>query len=430
MATTYTRIKNRRGLKEDLPQPLADGEIGLATDTREVYIGAGTQDGKNADVQVTPFLDAQKVVADDLGNITSGSTKNGILNFKITGTEVVNPGSNVALAYNTTHYGLPVGHPKRGGGLVETDLVVTKYLNGIPTTYEPSQYDIKFNGTTTHLTFVAPHVPEAGSKLLVSKWTKAQVTEDLRARAGWEASDSSIASYNKWQEGNLASNQVFVDVTTGTGFVQFVDDPEKNALTTNAVDSLDSGQSAQIAEPGVYNFLGEHQSTLGHVPRAMEIDSSLKIDLDTPQQAINVSRFINKKRGSVARVASNIELFTEASYPRYQTNQYVSAMQPATLFNGQSGTLLEYPVAESNVYKIDYSLKLGSDFRTGTIHITTDGTNTVINDTLVETASTSDPANGVTFSAGILSSKLQFKYTNANASDASLSYKIERWLQA
>ena len=46
MATTYTRIKNRRGLKIDSPQSffLADGEIGLATDTREVYIGAGTQD--------------------------------------------------------------------------------------------------------------------------------------------------------------------------------------------------------------------------------------------------------------------------------------------------------------------------------------------------------------------------------------------------
>ena len=424
MATTYTRIKNRRGLKEDLPQPLADGEIGLATDTREVYIGAGTQDGKNADVQVTPFLDAQKVVADDLGNLTSSTTNNGVLNFNLAGTEVIGPGANVALAYNGgANYGLPTGHPKLGGGLVETDLVVTKYSNaGIPTTYEPSQYDIKFNGTTTHLTFVAPHVPEAGSKLLVSKWTKAQITEHVRARAGWEASDSSIASYNKWQEGNLASNQVFVDVTTGTGFVQFVNGTEKAALlTANANDSINT-----INEPATYSFLGEHASTLGHNVRPVAIDSSLKVDLDTPQQAINVSRFINKKRGSVARVASNIELFTEASYPRYQTNQYVSAMQTATLNNGQSGiTLLEYPVAESNVYKIDYSLKLGSAFRTGTIHITTDGTNTVINDSHVETASTSD----VTFSAGISSAKLEFKYSNANASNASLSYKIERWLQ-
>ena len=75
MATTYTRIKNRRGLKIDLPQPLADGEIGLATDTREVYIGAGTQDLLNADVQVTPFLNAQSEVTDDLSNGTSSIKK-------------------------------------------------------------------------------------------------------------------------------------------------------------------------------------------------------------------------------------------------------------------------------------------------------------------------------------------------------------------
>ena len=48
MATTYTRIKNRRGLRADLPQPLADGEIGLAIDTREVYIGTGNKNLLNA----------------------------------------------------------------------------------------------------------------------------------------------------------------------------------------------------------------------------------------------------------------------------------------------------------------------------------------------------------------------------------------------
>jgi len=101
-------------------------------------------------------------------------------------------------------------------------------------------------------------------------------------------------------------------------------------------------------------------------------------------------------------------------------------MKTATLNNSGSGTVIEYPTTESNVYKIDYSLKLGSNFRTGTIHITTDGTTTAINDTHVETASTSD----VTFSAAINSSKLQFRFANANASDANLSYKIERWLQA
>ena len=39
-----SRIQQRRGLKQDLPQPLRPGEIGFATDSRQVYIGADTAD--------------------------------------------------------------------------------------------------------------------------------------------------------------------------------------------------------------------------------------------------------------------------------------------------------------------------------------------------------------------------------------------------
>ena len=39
-----SRIQNRRGLKQDLPQPLRPGEIGFAVDTRQVFIGADPSD--------------------------------------------------------------------------------------------------------------------------------------------------------------------------------------------------------------------------------------------------------------------------------------------------------------------------------------------------------------------------------------------------
>ena len=306
-------------------------------------------------------------------------------------------------------------------------IVVTKFINQVPTTYDPSQYVLSFSGTTAYLNFTGSNIPESGSKVVVSKWTKEQVTEHLRARANWSTS-SGNATYKKYQVNDLANNQVYVDVTTGTGFVQFVTNSEKTALSTaNASDSINLIDEPTAIKPAsTYGtFLGEH-TAVGHTVRAVEIDANLKIDLDTPEQAVNLSNFVNKKRGqSISRVASNIEIFTEASYPRYLTNQYVASMKKATLTNSTTDVILEYPVAETNVYKIDYSLKLGSEFRAGTIHITTDGTDTVINDSHVETASTSD----VTFSAALSSSKLQFKYTNANASNANLSYKIERWLQ-
>lgn len=38
--TIISRIQQRRGLKQDLPQPLRPGELGFATDTNQLYIGA------------------------------------------------------------------------------------------------------------------------------------------------------------------------------------------------------------------------------------------------------------------------------------------------------------------------------------------------------------------------------------------------------
>jgi hypothetical protein len=38
-----SRIQNRRGLKQDLPSPLRAGEIGFATDSKQLYIGADTE---------------------------------------------------------------------------------------------------------------------------------------------------------------------------------------------------------------------------------------------------------------------------------------------------------------------------------------------------------------------------------------------------
>ena len=39
-----SRIQQRRGLKQDLSSPYDPGEIGFATDSRQVYIGADTAD--------------------------------------------------------------------------------------------------------------------------------------------------------------------------------------------------------------------------------------------------------------------------------------------------------------------------------------------------------------------------------------------------
>ena len=51
-----SRIQQRRGLKQDLPHPLRPGEIGFATDSKQVYIGADTADNISKTYNKTVYL--------------------------------------------------------------------------------------------------------------------------------------------------------------------------------------------------------------------------------------------------------------------------------------------------------------------------------------------------------------------------------------
>lgn len=52
-----SRIQHRRGLKQDLPQPLRPGEIGLATDSRQVYIGGDPNDINSASYNAVSYFE-------------------------------------------------------------------------------------------------------------------------------------------------------------------------------------------------------------------------------------------------------------------------------------------------------------------------------------------------------------------------------------
>ena len=52
-----SRIQQRRGLKQDLPQPLRPGEIGFATDSQQVYIGADTENARSGVNNKTVYLE-------------------------------------------------------------------------------------------------------------------------------------------------------------------------------------------------------------------------------------------------------------------------------------------------------------------------------------------------------------------------------------
>ena len=55
--TIVSRIQHRRGLKQDLPQPLRPGEIGLAVDSKQVYIGHDPDNPNSVDLSTTSFIE-------------------------------------------------------------------------------------------------------------------------------------------------------------------------------------------------------------------------------------------------------------------------------------------------------------------------------------------------------------------------------------
>ena len=71
-----SRIQNRRGLKQDLPQPLRSGEIGLSTDSRQVFIGGGEINSTENKVLIFENTDNAKQIVDSI-------TGNQIISFTV-----------------------------------------------------------------------------------------------------------------------------------------------------------------------------------------------------------------------------------------------------------------------------------------------------------------------------------------------------------
>ncbi len=71
-----SRIQNRRGLKQDLPQPLRSGEIGLSTDSRQVFIGGGEIDSTENKVLIFENTDNARQIVDSIA-------KNQIISFTV-----------------------------------------------------------------------------------------------------------------------------------------------------------------------------------------------------------------------------------------------------------------------------------------------------------------------------------------------------------
>ena len=67
-SVVVSRIQNRRGLKQDLPQPLRSGEIGLSTDSRQVFIGGDESNSALNKVLIFENTDNARQIVDSIAN--------------------------------------------------------------------------------------------------------------------------------------------------------------------------------------------------------------------------------------------------------------------------------------------------------------------------------------------------------------------------
>lgn len=104
-SVVVSRIQNRRGLKQDLPQPLRSGEIGLATDSRQVFIGGDEINSSFNKILILENTDNARQIVDSIANnqIISFTVPHRRYNTSLDGLDGVtksftyNPNSNVSL---------------------------------------------------------------------------------------------------------------------------------------------------------------------------------------------------------------------------------------------------------------------------------------------------------------------------------------------
>ena len=128
-----TKMQQRRGLRRDLPLPLAPGEFGLATDSRELFIGNDVTDSlsgiHNRTVQIGFFATGFDFTNSNLqNNITEFIVKRDI----ITGVTGIGPTPSTGFQILALHSGLSTAanHAsgvKLEGGINDQSLTVHKY---------------------------------------------------------------------------------------------------------------------------------------------------------------------------------------------------------------------------------------------------------------------------------------------------------------
>ena len=333
----------------------------------------------------------------------------------------------------------PTGKSTTGFG--SDKLEIYKYnVNKLPSKVSTAGYSVGVAGSDLTITFNSAGKPENNSVICVTKWLGTEIIDYVKKAYADEMSIATTAvttAVSKTEDvitfsaTGKSTYTLYIDDSTGTGFVDIGDQGANQVAKQNSFATELAAENG-ISSAGINTavFIRGTMAGLGYTAAKVSVPGSLLIELDSPQQAVLLSKFLNLAVGTAeVSVANNIKIYTQDSKPEFANNQYVGPtflIKKTLTKGGATADVTSFSSTETNTYFLDYSLKIGSAYAVGCIRIISDGTNVHYIDDRTETASTSD----VVFSTPAVSGGLiKLQYTNSNSStDATLSYVLKRWL--
>ena len=225
--TIVSRIQHRRGLKQDLPQPLRPGEIGLATDSRQLYIGGDPTNPATADYHSVSYYENTLSAKDHVASIAN----NNIIAFNVPSIRYVEgefDGSNKVKGWQPTDS--------------------RSILSGsAASAFSDSTYPVFSPISTATISSTLSAIKAAGSfEMQIAIVSGIDPTGNIRVNdeiiiAGYSGTTPKVNTVSRHSSGNhyvVTIDQSISELPSGRA-VQFVPKHQKNIFTNAAFHSKD-----------------------------------------------------------------------------------------------------------------------------------------------------------------------------------------------
>ena len=230
--TIVSRIQHRRGLKQDLPQPLRPGELGLATDSRQLYIGGDPTNPATADYHSVSYYENTLSAKDHVASIAN----NNIIAFNVPCIRYVEgefDGTNKVKSWQPTD-----ARSLLAPGTVDEPS---------PTAFSDSTYPVFSPVSTASVSSTLSSTKAAGSfEMAISLVSGTDTTGNIRVHdeiiisgySGTRPKVNTVSHISGASYYTITIDQSIDEIASGTA-VEFIPNHQKNIFTEQAFHSKD-----------------------------------------------------------------------------------------------------------------------------------------------------------------------------------------------